>query len=105
MIVEFPTSGCNQQLRSHRFYSLSDFLLEVVNVIDMSVIDHIFHLVPQKKVQRGDVCRPGRPEDGTSSPCVVEKGTWQMGRGSIFFNIKFGMFFKIGNANAQKVNR
>jgi len=81
-------------------------LLEVVNVIDRSVIDPIFIIAPHEKVQRGDVWRPGRPEDGTSSPSVVEKGPHfpcPMERGSILLEIKLGMFFKIGNANVQKV--
>ena len=59
--------GGSQHARCHRRHSLTDLLFQVVHVMDRSLIDSVLDVTPQKKVQRCDVWRPGRPSCGTST--------------------------------------
>ena len=66
--------GGSQHARCHRRHSLTDLLFQVVHVMDRSLIDSVLDVTPQKKVQRCDVWRPGRPSCGatSSNPSIRE---------------------------------
>ena len=66
--------GGSQLARCHRRHRLTDLLFQVVHVMDRSLIDSVLDVTPQKKVQRSDVWRPGRPSCGatSSNPSIRE---------------------------------
>ena len=56
--------------------SISFLFLEVVYVIDSSIVDPIFDIAPEEKVQRCEIWRPGAPSSGASTynPGIPESG-------------------------------
>ena len=57
--TEFPPGRCDH-VSSHRSHSLLDFFLEVVYVIDSSLVDPVFDIAPQEKITGCDIWGPGR---------------------------------------------
>ena len=72
-IMEF-LPGCIDHNVRDRCHSLTDLILEMVHVIDRSLVKPVFDIAPQEKVQRFDIWRPGRPgcRTSTSNPAVGE---------------------------------
>ena len=52
------------------------FFLEVVYVIDSSLVDPVFDIAPEEKVQRCEIWRPGGPSSrtSTSNPGITKSG-------------------------------
>ena len=73
--TEFPPGRCDH-VSSHRSHSLLDFFLEVVYVIDSSLVDPVFDIAPEEKVQRCEIWRPGGPSSrtSTSNPGITKSG-------------------------------